>query len=339
VDLFRRKNSHCWWYDFTVRGKRFRGSTKERNKTAASAKAAQLLTEIAAGRNHHCGRKAPQLSEFAVRFLTYVDNAKLADKSRGYLRNGWRLLEKTSIPGMRIDHIRSEDVNALAFPGSAYNVNCALKTLRRILNLAQEWELIAKVPKIKLAKEIGRSILLNEEAERKILPFCGPLLRDIIVLLRDTGMRPKKELFPMRIENLDWNKRAIFVPDSKTPTGRRYIPMSDRVIDLLMVRCAGKLEGWVFPADSAVGHRTTVDKQFRKARADAGLPIGLKLYCGRHDFGTQMLQRTGNLALVMRVMGQTSTKAAMQYQHPDLEHIRMALNVARAKPDQENRIN
>ena len=339
MDLFRRKNSHCWWYDFTVRGKRFRGSTKERNKTAASAKAAQLLTEIAAGRDHHCGKKTPHLSEFAVRFLAYVENAKLADKSKGYLRNGWRLLEKTSIPGMRIDHIRSEDVNALAFPGSAYNVNCALKTLRRMLNLAHDRELIAKIPKIKLAKEIGRSLLLDEEAERKILPFCGPLLRDIIILVRDTGMRPKKELFPMRIENLDWNKRAIFVPDSKTPTGRRYIPMSNRVVDLLMVRCAGKLEGWVFPADSAAGHRTTVDKHFRKARADAGLPIGLKLYCGRHDFGTQMLQRTGNLALVMRVMGQTSTKAAMQYQHPDLEHIRMALNVARAKPDQESRIN
>jgi len=44
----------------------------------------------------------------------------------------------------------------------------------------------------------------------------------------------------MRIENLDWNRRVIFVPDSKTPTGRRFIPMIARVLDLLMVRCAGK---------------------------------------------------------------------------------------------------
>jgi integrase len=115
--------------------------------------------------------------------------------------------------------------------------------------------------------------------------------------------------------------------------------MGDRVVDLLMVRCAGRQEGWVFPADSAAGHITTIDKQFRKARTASGLPGGLKLYCGRHDFGTQMLQRTGNLALVMRVMGQTSTKAAMQYQHPDLEHIRMALNGTRVKPEQEKRIN
>jgi integrase len=135
----------------------------------------------------------------------------------------------------------------------------------------------------------------------------------------------------------------IFVPDSKTPTGRRHIPMSDRVADLLMVRCAGKREGWVFPANSRSGHINTIEKQFRKTRADAGLPVGLKLYCSRHDFGTEMLQRTGNLPFVMQVMGQTSTKAAMQYQHRDLEHMRMAtggwrLNVTRAKPEQERRV-
>ena len=66
-------------------------------------------------------------------------------KMKSYLRNGWRLLERTTIPGMRIDHITTEDVNALSFSGSAYNVNCALKTLRRMLHLAQEWGLIGKV--------------------------------------------------------------------------------------------------------------------------------------------------------------------------------------------------
>lgn len=98
----------------------------------------------------------PLLSELqacAARFLSFVENARLADKSKDYLRNGWRLLAATSIGGMRMDRISTEDVNALSFPGNAYNINCALKTLRRVLNLAREWELITKVPKIKLAKE------------------------------------------------------------------------------------------------------------------------------------------------------------------------------------------
>jgi integrase len=330
VEITKRVNSQYYWYDFVVRGQRYRGSTKETSKTAAYAKAAKLFTEIAEGKSYY--KKAPALSEFADRFLAFVDNAKLADKSKAYLRNGWRLLQQKPIAGMRMDLISTEYIDALTFPGSAYNINCALKTLRRMMSLAQGWDQIAKVPTIKLAKEHGRSLLLTEEAERKLLPFSGPVLRDVVVLIRDTGMRPKKELFRMRVEDLDWNNRAIFVPDSKTPTGRRFIPMSNRVLDLLMVRCAGRREGWVFPAHSRSGHITTVDKQFRSARTQAGLPLGLKLYCGRHDFGTQMLQRTGNLALVMKVMGQTSTKAAMQYQHPDLEHIRAALNATHAAP-------
>ncbi|MFL6314983.1 MAG: tyrosine-type recombinase/integrase [Terriglobales bacterium] len=327
MELFKRKNSKCWWYDFAVRGERYRGSTKETNKTAAQAKAARLLTDIAESRNLHCGKKAPVLSDFADRFLAYLMNAKLADNSKRYLRCGWKLLEQTRIIGMRMSNIRTEDIDALTFPGSAYNVNCALKTLRRMLNLAHEWGLIGGVPRIRLMKELGRSIRLDEEAERKLLAYARQPLRDVIILMRDTGMRNRKELFRMRIENLDWNTRTIFVPDSKTPTGRRYIPMSDRVLDLLMIRCGERREGWVFPANSAAGHLTTLDKQFREVRKAAGLPKNLVLYSARHDFGTRVLQKTGNLAAVMRVMGHSDPRIAMHYQHPDLEVIRQGLNV------------
>jgi hypothetical protein len=35
---------------------------------------------------------------------------------------------------------------------------------------------------------------------------------------------------------LDWNNRIIFVSDSKTAEGRRMIPMSDRVCEVLRAR-------------------------------------------------------------------------------------------------------
>jgi len=44
--------------------------------------------------------------------------------------------------------------------------------------------------------------------------------------MRDTGMRNERAL-RMRIENLDWETRVIFVPDSKTEEGRRRVPMSN----------------------------------------------------------------------------------------------------------------
>jgi integrase len=132
------------------------------------------------------------------------------------------------------------------------------------------------------------------------------------------------------VENLDWNNRIIFVPDSKTADGRRMIPMSDRVHEVLRARAGGRSEGWLFPSNrTKCGHLTDVAKQFRTARAKAGLPEDLVLYCSRHDYGTRVLSNTGNLAAVMKTMGHKDVRAAMQYQHPELELVRAALNQGR----------
>ena len=56
------------------------------------------------------------------------------------------------------------------------------------------------------------------------------------------------------------------------------------------------------------------------------LPESLVLYCARHTFGTAAYEATGNLAMVMKVMGHTDARTAMQYQHPQLDPIRDAID-------------
>ena len=46
MKLFRKSKSKYYWYDFTVRGERYRGSTKETNETRA-AKAAVTVWQNA----------------------------------------------------------------------------------------------------------------------------------------------------------------------------------------------------------------------------------------------------------------------------------------------------
>jgi len=83
-----------------------------------------------------------------------------------------------------------------------------------------------------------------------------------------------------------------------------------------MLRCGEKREGWLFPSKRAAGgHLTTVAKQFREARRAAGLPEDLVPDCARHTFGTAVYEATGNLAMVMKVMGHTDARTAMHYQH------------------------
>jgi len=284
-------------------------------------------------------RKAPILQAFSIRFLSWVESATLADKSKAYYGNGWRLLSTTEIVGLRLDHITKDGVEGLSLSGSASNANCALRTLRRMLHKAEEWNLVARVPKFKLRTEHGRRLRLDDDAEQKLLVAASScnwragmfeLLQDIILLARDTGMRNQRELYRIRIEDLDWNNRVIFLPYSKTADGRRMIPMSDRVCEVLRTRASGRSEGWLFPSKrSKCGHLTDVGRQFREARSKAGLPEDLVLYCCRHDYGTRVLTKTGNLAAVMKTMGHKDVRAAMQYQHPELELVRAALNQGR----------
>jgi integrase len=142
------------------------------------------------------------------------------------------------------------------------------------------------------------------------------------------GMRNERELYRVRIENVDWKLRLIFVPDSKTENGRRTVPMSDRVCVLPKARCGDRTSGWVFPSKRSkkTGHLTTVAKRFREARKKAGLSDDLVLYCGRHDYGTRVMKKTGNLKAVMLAMGHKDVKTAMQYQHPELDIVRDAIN-------------
>src|SRR4029077_14592531 len=112
VELFRKRDSRFYWYDFKLRGKRYRRSTKETNKKRASRVAALKLSQ-AIGGTGLLARKSPRLHEFSTRFLGWVESAALATKSKAYYSNGWRLLSVTNIVGMRLDHITNDDVQAL----------------------------------------------------------------------------------------------------------------------------------------------------------------------------------------------------------------------------------
>jgi integrase len=77
---------------------------------------------------------------------------------------------------------------------------------------------------------------LDASIETKLIAaaaVCGwraksfELFRDVVVLMRETGMRNERELYRIRIESIDWLNKLIFIPDSKTPSGRRNIPMSE----------------------------------------------------------------------------------------------------------------
>ena len=324
--VFKRVGSRFYWYQFSINGRRYRGSTGATKRTTAeiiSGKKFLEVTEVGAP----LPRKAPRLVELSQRFLSWIETLSLKGKTKLYYRAGWRLLSETTIARLRLTEITGDLVASLSFSGSPSNANCALRTLRRMFHKAQDWNLIRARPKFKLVREYARLLTLDQKAERRLLRRANHTLSDIVVLLRDTGMRNERELYCLRAENVDWDRKVIVIPDSKSPYGTRRVPMSTRVIEILSRRCKSRAAGWVFPSPRAKsGHLTTMAKTFQRARQRAGLPRQLVLYCCRHDFGTRILRETGNLAAVMETMGHKDFQTAMKYQHPDLEIVRRALN-------------
>jgi integrase len=141
--------------------------------------------------------------------------------------------------------------------------------------------------------------------------------------MRDSGMRNHKEVFTMRWEHVDWANSRYFVYDSKTTKGRRWVPLSPRIVTALLVRHSGQKQGWVFVSrrGAKCGHLTTIAKGFQSARKKAGLPKDLVPYCARHGFGTEMYRATKNLVAVMQVMGHADVATTMKYQHQNIDEV------------------
>jgi Site-specific recombinase XerD len=259
MSLYKRGNT--WHYDFSFAGSRFRASTNEAIYSRARKIESVVFAEVQSRKLTALPRRAPLLTDFAVRFLQWVDAAQLEPKSKTYYHDGWKILRNTGLAQMQIDRITRDEVESVQFPGSPSNVNRALRTVRRMLGKAEEWNLIARTPRVKLVKEYGRSTIIDKDTEEKLLAVCKQPLKDVLILMLDSGMRPQ-EVFRMRWENVNWEKRTFFVPFGKTRNSRRHVPLSLRALALLNERKAKSESPFVFPAKSKSGHLITVEKAF-----------------------------------------------------------------------------
>jgi integrase len=339
VALYKR--GRFWHYEFQINGNRYRGSTQQTIQARARQVEVRKMQEVQENGYSPMPKKPPILRDFAAAVLKRFDNSSLDPDTKRYYRSGWGRLEATPLAGMRLDWITSEVVDALQFDGSPSWQNQALRTLSVILAKAVEHRYLYRKPTIKLKKEMRRESIIDDTAEELLLQVAEQPLRDVLIVMRDMGLRPD-EVFRMRWEDVHWEKRLYFNPYGKSRKARRWIPMSQRAVDALKNRLQEEIRAttrrrtpsaspepseWVFPSKKAeAGHLTTVAKQFRGARRLAGLPESLKLYGARHAFATYAVEATGNVFAVADAMGHADLKTTRIYLHPELSVIRDAID-------------
>ena len=236
-------------YQFMIRGERYRGSTDETTLTRARIYEARKVAAIIESGREFRTEKAPLLSEVAQKFLAEIDGQVearnlAANTARSY-RNGWNLLAATDIAGVRIDRITRGAAAALSFPGGPWNARNAQTTLGRILHWCVDNDYIRAVPSIKRTKAKGRNMPVQTWMEEAILKHLDRDCADVFLIMLDCGMRPE-EVMRMRWEDVDWVGARYFNPFGKTEESRRFVPMADRMREVLKSR-SGNGSQWVFP--------------------------------------------------------------------------------------------
>lgn len=312
--LYRKENSPFWWADVRIDGQRHRISTKQKVKGAARTFETELIQQLSSG---GIRKRAPVLREYAKGFLEYVEKTRLSDNTKKYYRDGWRLMEGQNIAGLRIDRITKADAETIQVPGSGSSLNCALRTLKRILSLAEEKGLVSRIPKIRLAEEVQRDRVVEAVEELLILAEATPLLRDAYLLVADLGIRPD-DAARLSWEEVDFISGDVFISGGKTGRkGDRHVAMSERVKAMLIERARSNSR-WVFQSTKRPAEHTTADtisSQFSIFKRRIGLPKDLVLYSARHTFATDVTEATGNLTKTQKALGHRSLRTTARYNH------------------------
>ena len=196
------------------------------------------VIEIIEGRYRLPKSNPPKHNEWASQFLDTISqpNTKRTYKSCiNTLNKFFGPLPLSQISPALIEEFKV--VRTKAGEGPAI-INRNLAVLRRMLKLAARQRLIARSPFDELEFLNERSsrrqaVVLSIEEQRKLELVARPLLRTLIVLLADTGLRVRKEALPLKWQDIDLQKRLIYVRQSKTPAGRRVLEMTNHCLSTL----------------------------------------------------------------------------------------------------------
>jgi integrase len=343
MSIYKRKGSDYYWYRFMWNGELIRESTRQGDGKVARTMESAHRTSLAKGEVGIREKKTiATLKDFCAERVEPWAKARFAEtclKNWLWYRTGIRALTAyRPLADAHLDKITGElasefAAHRLRMGMQVSTANNSLRVLRRILNLAVEWDTLTSAAKVKvLPGERRRERVLTCEEEARYLAAAPELLASVAAVLTDTGMRPE-ECFRLRWENVTWlNGRngVLLVTRGKTAAARRVLPMTPRVRAVLESRWneAGRPEeGWAWPRQTRSGHLepTSLRKPHLRATADAGVRPFV-LYSLRHTFLTRLGQSGCDVWTLARIAGHSSITVSARYVHPSEDAVLDAMS-------------
>jgi integrase len=324
-------------------------STKARNLTDARRVEAKWLMEISeAGEIIQPllqQRQRPRtLSIMQDQFFAYLDTHIEKKRTREFYKDSWRPLIRNTPHTLNVllKDIATERIQLWAQDRSKEvgpaRVNASLRTLRRFLRLAMDWNLIDKLPKISLLPgEKMRDYVISETTLAKMVAHkeCPELLKRLLPFLVDTGLRIG-EGTDLHWEHVDLKGNgSIFITKGKTKYARRKIPLTTRAKDILVKMKEHKVvvkrpttdepvlnpdgpvySPYVWPdSEGRKVNSNWPSVQLRRLRDKMKLPKDLVLHSTRHTFCTRLAEAGVSAFELQRLAGHGSIVISQRYTH------------------------
>ena len=214
----------------------------------------------------------------------------------------------------------------------ATTVHQEMRVLRRMLNVAVRKRLLTSNPCAMVEfpvtlKGLFRPHYVTWSEQQQIENNAMPHLRNAIRIIAETGLRVKKELLPMKKDQIDFLNAVLWIPDSKTPNGVAEIPLTKLALEAFQnqIAISGNRE-FLFPSDlNQEGHLRSLRTAWRKALKRAGIPY-FRLYDLRSTYATRL--SAGGVAdeWVIQMLRQGNSQVFKKYSQMKLQMKREALD-------------
>ena len=213
-------------------------------------------------------------------------------------------------------------------------VHQEFRVLRRILNLAVKHRRLGSNPcsavefPVRVQDSVRKPHYMTASEQKRIEFFAPAYLRHGVIILVEMGLRPYKELFPMRKDQVDLDNGIVHIPDSKTENGIADMPMTEPAWQAFRERFA-ETEGseYLFPSTSSRASKPyigSVKKVWQSTLRRAEVPY-FSLYELRHTFATRL--SAGGVAdhFVTQMLRQGDAQVFKRYSQAKLNMMREAL--------------
>ena len=353
--LYRRRDSSVWWMSYRDQDGRFKQESTGRKDQHEAEK---VMRKRLVARDEGLLPTAAQdggitFHEWADWFL---DNRSMppfrSEKTHQQNLNALKFL-RPRFGKQKLQDITSEEIEAylmkrlntgrrartklgLQLRGKLKpaTVHQEFRILRRILNVAVKKQRLALNPcsgvefPVAVSATTRKPYYLSASEQRRLEEAAPQYLRNIIVIMVEMGLRPYRELMPMRKTQVDLENGIVHLPDSKTVNGIADMPMTERARDAFasQMKESGESE-YLFPSTregTEKPHIRNVRKLWNRTLKRAGLPH-FSLYELRHTFATRL--SAGGVAdhFVTQMLRQGESGVFKRYSQAKLGMMREAL--------------